>query len=56
MIDYDNNIVYEKALSTEYYSNIEFLNTKGIHINSNPADWFNVFYLLNPKYWHIQRR
>ena len=52
----DNNILCEKVLSTKYASSTEALNTKGINIKFHPADWLNIFYLLNSKDRHIQKR
>ena len=40
--DDDNNIVYEKCLSTESAVNIDLLNGKFININYHPTYWFNI--------------
>ena len=41
--------MYGNVLSTESDANIEVLNSKGIKINSHPADWFNIVLSIKSK-------
>ena len=41
--DANGDIIYEEVSPTESSPNIDYLLQKKIHVNSHPADWFNVF-------------
>jgi len=47
--DDDGKILYDEVLSSESTPNMDVLHSKGISINSHPADWFNVFMLIHSK-------
>ena len=45
--DRNGNFIYKKQPTTETVPNLEYLFTKGIGLESHPADWFELFFPRN---------
>ena len=45
--DRNGNFIYKKQPTTETVPNLEYLFTKGIRLESHPADWFKLFFPRN---------